>query len=52
MKKNSLWRIFRKYDLEEKLLSLDRNISLQGELVGGKIQGNPYKMNKFDVRIF
>lgn len=49
---NSLWAIFRQYELKEKLISLDRNIALQGELIGGKIQGNPYKMNNFDVRIF
>jgi len=50
--KNSLWRMFRAYDLEEKLIALGRNIALQGELIGGKIQGNPYKMNNVDVRIF
>ncbi len=50
--KNSLWNIFRQYELEEKLMALDKNIALQGELIGGKIQGNPYKMNNFDVRIF
>ena len=50
--KNSLWSIFRQYELEEKLIALNRNLALQGELIGGKIQGNPYKMNNFDVRIF
>ena len=50
--KNSLWSIVRQYDLKEKLIALDRNIALQGELIGGKIQGNPYKLNNFDVRIF
>lgn len=49
---NSLWRMVREYDLESKLPSLGRNIALQGELIGGKIQGNPYRLNKFDVRIF
>lgn len=50
--KNSLWRMVREYDLEEKLRSLNRNIALQGELIGFKIQSNPYKLNKVDVRIF
>ncbi len=50
--KNSMWRIVRQYGLEDKMISLGRNIALQGELIGGKIQGNPYKMNNFDVRIF
>jgi len=50
--KNSLWSIIRQYDLKEKLIALGRNIALQGELIGGKIQGNPYKLNGFDVRIF
>jgi ATP-dependent RNA circularization protein (DNA/RNA ligase family) len=47
-----MWRIFREYSLEEKLNSLGRNIALQGELIGGKIQGNPYNLNTFDVRVF
>lgn len=50
--KNSLWRMVHEYDLKEKLKSLNRNIALQGELIGLKIQGNPYKLNKVDVRIF
>ena len=49
---NSLWRMVREYDLKKKLITLNRNIALQGELIGLKIQGNPYKINKVDVRIF
>ncbi|MFT6320302.1 MAG: ATP-dependent RNA circularization protein (DNA/RNA ligase family) [Granulosicoccus sp.] len=47
-----MWRIVREYDLEQKLNLLGRNIALQGELIGGKIQSNPYKMNNYDDRIF
>lgn len=50
--KNSLWRMVREYELKEKLKALGRNIALQGELIGSKIQGNPYKLNTIDVRIF
>ena len=49
---NSLWGMVRDYGLKEKLIALNRNIALQGELIGPKIQSNLYKLLKVDVRIF
>ena len=52
VKGSAHWAIAEKYGVEEKLRSFSRNISLQGELVGPKIQGNPYKLNEIDWYIF
>ena len=49
---NSFWGAARKYNLEEKLTALDRNIAIQGELCGVGIQGNKYKLNDIDFYVF
>jgi RNA ligase (TIGR02306 family) len=49
---NSLWKTARELDLENKLKSLDRNMALQGELVGPGVQGNKYKLDKLNFFIF
>lgn len=49
---NSFWGAARKYNLEEKLTALDRNIAIQGELVGPGIQGNKYKLTDIDFYVF
>lgn len=41
---NTFWKVARILDLENKLKSLNFNASLQGELLGEGIQGNPYKI--------
>lgn len=41
---NSLWKVCRQQQLIERLRQSDRNLALQGELVGEGIQGNPYKL--------
>lgn len=57
---NSFWKVAREMDLKEKLLSTGKNISIQGELIGEGIQGNPYRIkgqtvkfyNAFDIDAF
>lgn len=49
---NTFWKVARELELEKKLASLDRNICIQGELIGEGIQGNPYKIKGQTVRFF
>lgn len=49
---NSFWRVARELKLEESLVSLGKNICLQGELIGEGVQGNPYKVKGQTVRFF
>ena len=49
---NSFWKTARALDLENKLRSLNRNIALQGELLGPGVQGNKYKLEKLGYYIF
>jgi RNA ligase (TIGR02306 family) len=49
---NTFWKVARDLDLENKMKSLNMNISLQGELIGEGIQGNPYKIKGQTVRFF
>ncbi|MFH1288023.1 MAG: RNA ligase family protein, partial [bacterium] len=48
---NLYWKIFKKYDLENKLKSLG-NFCLQGELAGPGIQKNPMHLKEVDVFLF
>jgi RNA ligase (TIGR02306 family) len=49
---NTFWKVARELDLENKLSKLNVNITLQGELIGEGIQGNPYKIKSQTVRFF
>ena len=49
---NSLWKVAVRTDLELKLRQANRNLALQGELIGEGIQGNPYKMKGQDFFLF
>jgi RNA ligase (TIGR02306 family) len=49
---NTFWKFAREVNLEEKMSKLGRNISLQGELIGEGIQGNPYKIKGHTVKFF
>lgn len=41
-----------KMGMEDKLRNLDKNIALQGELIGPRCNGNVYKLNKVSLRFF
>ncbi len=49
---NTFWKVAGELNIEEKLIGLGRNISLQGELIGEGIQGNPYKIKGQTVKFF
>ena len=48
---NTFWKVARELDLENKMKDFF-NISLQGELIGEGIQGNPYKIKGQTVKFF
>jgi len=51
-KENTFWKVARELYIEEKLGTLEENYSIQGELIGEGIQGNPYKLKGHTVKIF
>lgn len=49
---NSFWRAAKKFQLQEKLTVLNKNIALQMELAGIGIQKNPYNLSDHSVYLF
>jgi RNA ligase (TIGR02306 family) len=49
---NTFWKVARELDLETKMREFGGNFSLQGELIGEGIQGNPYRFKGHTVRFF
>lgn len=49
---NTYWKVARELNIEKRLRTLNRNISIQGELIGEGIQKNPYKIKGHTVRFF
>jgi RNA ligase (TIGR02306 family) len=49
---NTHWQVAKSLDLPQRMQSLGRNIAIQGELIGPGVQGNPYRLNSHEVRIF
>lgn len=49
---NMYWDSVKKLNIREKLTNLNKNIALQGELIGPYIQGNPYKLMERGIRFF
>jgi hypothetical protein len=47
-----LWQAATKYSIKEKLENYGKNIAIQGELLGPKIQDNHYKLNDLTLRFF
>jgi hypothetical protein len=44
--------VAKKYDLHNKMKKLNRNLAIQGETHGGKIQGNVYRLPELDLRVY
>lgn len=49
---NTLWKIARELNLEETLRSLGRDIAIQGEVIGERIQKNLYKLRGQHLYVF
>ena len=49
---NSFWKVARELHIEEKLRKLNKNIAIQGELIGEGIQDNKLRLRGQTVRIF
>jgi RNA ligase (TIGR02306 family) len=49
---NAYWNAARRMDIENILKNKGRNLALQGELIGSKIQSNPYQINHTEFRLF
>jgi uncharacterized protein/RNA ligase-like protein len=47
-----LVKVAEKYHIKEKMQTLGRNLALQMECCGGKVQGNPYKLSEHEIRVF
>jgi RNA ligase (TIGR02306 family) len=52
IKENVYWKMARKYNIEEKLRKLGKNIAIQGESFGEGLQGNPLKIKDQRLAIF
>lgn len=48
----SYWNVAKIYEIKKKLKKLKRNICIQGEIIGSKIQGNKYKRKENEFYIF
>jgi RNA ligase (TIGR02306 family) len=49
---NTLWKLARELQIEEKLAALKGNYALQGEVIGEGVQGNKYKLKGQQVFFF
>jgi len=49
---NSFWKVAHKYDMISKMGGYNRNIAIQGELLGPGVQGNKYKLSDHDLFVF
>jgi len=49
---NVYWNISKRYDIENKLRTLGKNIAIQGELCGPKMNGNIPKLKEHELFVF
>jgi hypothetical protein len=49
---NSFWMTALRDKLHEKIESVGRGLAIQGELIGPKIQGNPYGLTRYEFKAF
>ena len=49
---STFWETAKVEKLVEKIISHGKNIALQGELIGGNIQGNAYKVPRFQFHLY
>lgn len=49
---NKNWEIVHRYNIQEKLKELGKDIAIQGELLGRGIQSNKYKLQRPDFFVF
>ncbi len=49
---NTLWKLAREHNIEEKLKSQNKNIAIQGEIIGESVQGNKYKLRGQHIYFF
>lgn len=49
---NTLWKLARTLDIEQKLRSLNLNCALQGEIIGENIQSNKYRLRGQTIKFF
>jgi len=51
-KENSIWKWARKYDVENKLRQLNKNVAIQGEIVGPGINKNTLALTYLDIYFY
>lgn len=49
---NVYWKMAKKYDIENILREHGKNIAMQGEIIGSKIQGNKLRIYDIDLKVF
>lgn len=49
---NTYWKVTRQINLENNLKELNRNLAIQGELIGEGIQNNRYGIKGHELRVF
>jgi RNA ligase (TIGR02306 family) len=50
--KNTIWKLARKYDIENKLKALKKDIAIQGEVVGAGINKNTLHLTHVDIYFY